>query len=579
MEMNNKSHGQMLRSNRILIIDDNAAIHEDIKKILLHVDDEISAQLGELEKELFETEPDDDFEELDYVIDDAYQGEEGIEMVEDAANEGYAYSLAFVDIRMPPGIDGIETIQKIWEKYPYIETVICTAYSDYSWEEIIKKLGRSDKLMFLRKPFDPVGLKQTALMMTSKWQLQQSSLNFIESLRRANQQNRLLLTSIRSVLIGVGIDDLVTHWNSAAEETFGLAAREVLEVPFAQVNIRWDWTEILSIISESLEGDKPTRLHEVHYKTTDDKDGFLEVTLNPIIAYNNKRSGFLLLANDITEKRMLQQQLVQSQKLESIGQLAAGIAHEINTPIQYVGDNTRFLEDSFRDINSILTKTRNCVREFQADQLKDEDLIALEKAMQKADLEYILEEVPQAIEQSLQGLERVADIVRAMKAFSHPGSEEKTMVNMNEAIQNTITVARNEWRYVAEVETDFDESLPFVPCFPGDLNQVILNLIVNASHAIEEANDTQSQKGKITVVTRQMQGNLNIRIKDTGVGIPKENISKIFDPFFTTKEVGKGTGQGLSISHAVIEKHGGTIDVESEPGEGTTFVISLPLKP
>lgn len=273
-------------------------------------------------------------------------------------------------------------------------------------------------------------------------------------------------------------------------------------------------------------------------------------------------------------------QLVQARKLESIGQLAAGIAHEINTPTQYVGDNIRFLQEGFEDLDRLVGKYQELAGACKEGDGVDDVLRQVAETAKEIDLEYLREEIPSAIAQGLEGVERVANIVRAMKEFSHPGSDEKTPTDMNKAMENTVTVARNEWKYVADLEMDFDETLPPVPCLPGEMNQVILNMIVNASHAIADVvGDAANGKGTITIRTRKEKDWALIRIEDTGAGIPEEIRSRIFDPFFTTKEVGKGTGQGLSIAHNVIvEKHGGAIDVESEMGKGTAFVIRLPLE-
>ena len=272
-------------------------------------------------------------------------------------------------------------------------------------------------------------------------------------------------------------------------------------------------------------------------------------------------------------------QLLHSQKLESIGQLAAGIAHEINTPTQYVGDNTRFLRDGVNDLLRALDQCEQLVNpqsepcgwEVRADKLKE--------AFRELDIEFLREEIPKAVEQSLEGLERVTRIVRAMKDFSHPGAEGKEAIDLNKAIESTITVARNEWKYVAEMETDFDESLPPVSCLVGDFNQVVLNIVVNASHAIAAvAGENSTEKGTIRISTRRDGAWAEVRISDTGTGIAEKHRTKVFDHFFTTKEVGKGTGQGLAIAHAVItEKHGGEITFETEMGKGTTFIIRLPI--
>ncbi len=284
-------------------------------------------------------------------------------------------------------------------------------------------------------------------------------------------------------------------------------------------------------------------------------------------------SRALIVARDVTERQQMEVQLRHSQKLEAIGQLAAGIAHEINTPIQYVGDNAVFLQDAFQDVLDFLALLQERI---EAGEITGD----WKEKVQALDLDYLQVEIPKAIQQSLEGVGRVAKIVSAMKDFSHPGGAARERVDLNRAIESTITVSRNVWKYAATLETDFDSALPLVPCFPGEFNQVILNLLVNAAHAIEEANASKpsGSTGQIRVSTRQMDDSVEIRISDTGAGIPEAIRSRVFDPFFTTKPVGKGTGQGLSIARAVIvDKHGGTIDLLSEPGKGTTFILRLPL--
>jgi PAS domain S-box-containing protein len=284
------------------------------------------------------------------------------------------------------------------------------------------------------------------------------------------------------------------------------------------------------------------------------------------------------MCEDVTESKLLRSQLLQAQKLESVGQLAAGIAHEINTPTQYIGDNVRFLKDAFESLNRLLTNYEHLLAVCKANALPGEIMQEVSAAVTEADAPYLLEEIPKAIDQSLEGVSRVSRLVSAMKEFSHPGTKEKTPLDLNHAIESTITVARNEWKYVADLETDFDRSLPLIPCHPSEFNQVILNMIVNASHAIADVvGNGGSQKGKIKVQTRNCQDHLEIRICDTGAGIPEKVRPRIFDPFFTTKEVGKGTGQGLAIARSVVvDKHGGSIHFETEVGKGTTFIICLP---
>ncbi len=288
--------------------------------------------------------------------------------------------------------------------------------------------------------------------------------------------------------------------------------------------------------------------------------------------------GVLGIYDDVTARKQLESQLAQAQKLESIGQLAAGIAHEINTPIQYLGDNIRFLEEQ---LNCLIK-----VADAYSDQLtpEGEERPWFDRAQQvlrlleDIDYEFVREEIPKSIEQSLEGLERVATIVRAMKSFSHPGSAEKQYCDLNHAIESTVTVCRHRWKYAAEMRLELQSGLPHVPCLIAEFNQVILNLVVNAADAIAEKFG-EGRRGWIRVSTAQIGSGVEIRIQDNGGGIPDAIKSRIFDPFFTTKGVGKGTGQGLAISRDIIvNKHGGTLDCESVPGVGTTFIVCLPIQ-
>lgn len=287
------------------------------------------------------------------------------------------------------------------------------------------------------------------------------------------------------------------------------------------------------------------------------------------------------ITTDITERKQLEQQLRHAQKLESVGQLAAGIAHEINTPLQYVGDNTRFLRDAFADLLMTLDWQNELVTACREQHLEPELLARIMETVKRCDVEYLSEEIPQAILQSLDGLECVTKIVQSMNDFTHPGSTEMKSVDLNKSIESTVTVTRNEWKYIADLELDFDTNLPPVLCFASEINQVILNLIINAVHAIQDVVGDSSDRGKIKITTQidKSGKNAEIRISDTGAGIPEDIRGRIFDPFFTTKEVGKGTGQGLAISHRlIVGKHGGKLTFETEKGCGTTFIISLPLQ-
>ncbi len=287
---------------------------------------------------------------------------------------------------------------------------------------------------------------------------------------------------------------------------------------------------------------------------------------------------FSCVMRDITERVSLEKQLNQANKLESIGQLAAGIAHEINTPTQYVTDNTTFLANAFTTCVDIVQLCQ-VISNKSVETIHQEDLRKIQILLADSDIEFILEEIPTAITQSLEGLHRISTIVKAMKSFSHPSKGEMQLTNISEAIETTITVARNEWRYIAELVTQFDEELPQIMCIRDELNQVFLNIIVNATHAIEDKTKKSGQQdGKITILASKQNDHVIIKISDNGIGMTTEVKERIFDPFYTTKSVGKGTGQGLSMAYAVIvERHKGEIEAQSTVGEGTTFIISLPI--
>lgn len=304
----------------------------------------------------------------------------------------------------------------------------------------------------------------------------------------------------------------------------------------------------------------------------------VEYTVAPWQSSDGRRSGSVITFRDVTEQQNLHLQLLRSQKLESIGQLAAGIAHEINTPIQYVGDNNRFLESAFHQLSTMLDAAAALVEDTTPGGPRPELLESLRQATRGAEWWYYRTEIPVAVSQSLDGISRVAAIVRAMKEFSHASPTAKSAVDLHHTIDNTVTISRNEWKYVANVVTEFDPALPHVTCLPGEISQVILNLVVNAAHAIGDSRKDSDEKGTITITTRHAVDHVEIRVKDSGTGIPQEIRNKIFDPFFTTKPVGKGTGQGLSLAYRiVVERHKGTIDFETEVGKGTTFVVRLPL--
>jgi signal transduction histidine kinase len=268
--------------------------------------------------------------------------------------------------------------------------------------------------------------------------------------------------------------------------------------------------------------------------------------------------------------------LRQAQKLESMGRLAAGIAHEINTPIQYVGDSVHYLGQAITDILSLLDKSRADLRTLAAQRGGAAAVAELAREEEAVDLEYLRREGPLAVERIVDGISRVARIVHAMKTFSHPGSDSAIPMDINKMVENTLIIAGHELKSVGRVATELAE-LPQVSGFPADINQALLNLVVNAAHAVADRGDPASP-GVVTVGTRANQGYVEITVADNGCGMTPEVQARLFEPFFTTKEVGRGTGQGLGVARAAAQKHDGAISFVSSVDVGTTFTLRLPIE-
>jgi PAS domain S-box-containing protein len=402
----------------------------------------------------------------------------------------------------------------------------------------------------------------------------------VAALERVRERERQVLAAIPSVFIGLDDDGIVSHWNPAAEKQFGLAVEHAIGKPLGDLAVGWPAERIHQAIAHCSRANEAVRFDELHVSDSQGRERILALTINRTEARDNQDCGVVLVGTDVTDRKAMEVQLMLAQKMESIGQLAAGIAHEINTPTQYVSDNARFLRDAFGDLQQLVERYERLRAEAAPGTVPAPAIEELNRFIADIDLGFLTAEIPKAIEQSMEGLHRVAEIVRAMKQFSHPDQDEPELADLNKAIGNTVTVARNEWKYVAEMELDLEAELPAVPCLVGRFNQVILNLIVNAAQAIADVvGDGSHQKGKIRITTRQARDHVEIRVADTGGGIPAKIRNRIFDPFFTTKQVGKGTGQGLAIAHnIVVEQHGGAIEVESEEGQGATFILRLPLK-
>lgn len=392
------------------------------------------------------------------------------------------------------------------------------------------------------------------------------------------QLNTILDYTLAAIFL-VREDLTILRANNAAVALFGLGEDFFVETAITDLfdgpQATLDWIE--TRLRAGAEPDDTAR--EAIGRRSDGSTFPMEFGVT-LIAHGERRQT-VWIVRDITrrkreeERRLaLERELSQTRKFEALGTLASGVAHEINTPVQYVSDNMLFLRDGFADLAAF-------VRLFQA-RAGDGDPAALIAALQEkadaVDIDFLLTEAPQALEQSLHGMSQVASIVKAIKEFSHPGATEKTPTDINELVRTTLTVSRNQWKYVAEAQTRLADDLPLVPVLPSEINQVLLNLIVNAADAIEEAG--RDGAGVITVATRAAGDHVEIAVSDTGCGVPEDVIARVFDPFFTTKPMGKGSGQGLTLAYNIIHmKHGGAIRIESVEGEGATFTLALPLTP
>lgn len=458
-----------LTNRRILLIDDTPSIHEDFRKIL--TPSEVSnEELDLMEAALFGSEV--PVVGKPFSLDSAYGGEEGLAKVNEVLAQNLPYSLAFVDMRMPQGWDGAKTIEHLWAADPRLQIVVCTAYTDYSWDELLDRLQGHDRLLILKKPFDNIEVQQLANTLTNKWEMAE----------RASVQMDLLEN---------------------------LVERRTAELTHASEALR----------------------------------------------------------REIDERKLLESQLVQSEKLASLGQLAAGVAHEINNPIGFISSNLGTLEGYFSKLQEMLDAYRLAEKALPPG-TTEQQLAALRE---QVELDYLLEDIPVLIAESKEGISRAGKIVKDLKAFSRVDSSEQWQwANVHDGINSTLNIAANELKYKADVIKEYGD-LPEIECLPSQINQVIMNLVVNAAQAMG------AQRGKITIRSGVEDDQVWLEVADNGSGIAPESLQRIFDPFYTTKPVGQGTGLGLSLSYGIVNKHGGHITVQSEVGVGTAFKIVLPI--
>jgi PAS domain S-box-containing protein len=390
---------------------------------------------------------------------------------------------------------------------------------------------------------------------------------------------------------------IIVYCNKIVADTHGFAREDLIGKP---ITLLTQWVgrnpNFMAEVQAQLHAGRTVQ-YEDEVIRPDGSTFWLGVSIRPLYDREGRFTHSVAVGADITAKRVetrkkqeLQDKLLAemkererigielqlAQKLESVGRLAAGIAHEINTPIQYVGDSVYFLRSAFDDLDKLFNSINVAATMLPDGAQREAYKHEIAELERKHDLEYLRAEVPKAFTRTFDGVERVTNIVKAMKEFAHPDANEQSPVDLLHALETTLLVASNEYKYVAKVRTEFCE-LPQVVCNVGELNQVFLNLIVNAAHAIKDA-EKDADSGEITIRVKAEGDQAVICVSDNGCGVPQENLSKLYDPFFTTKEVGRGTGQGLAISHAiVVDKHGGEISVKSEVGVGTEFTVRLPI--
>jgi PAS domain S-box-containing protein len=416
--------------------------------------------------------------------------------------------------------------------------------------------------------------KQQAELEATNEQVEAKVAERTEELRETEFQKTMVFENALDGIVSANGDGRIIEINPAAGRIFGVSRHQVLGHRLSDIfcaGHSQDYVaRCLNDRADSSHGNMVFKNAELAAVSESGAPIPIEVSMTRVQVKGSV--VYTAFVRDISERKRLEEKLLHANKMESLGQLATGVAHEINTPNQYIGDNVRFVDESFGSIVNLIGGYRSALDEVEVAAPTKAKIEDLEK---KADLDFTLEQIPPALTQALEGVERVGSIIRAMKDFAHPGVKSYTMVDVNRVIESTVMVARNEWKYVADVKLDLDSARPTVQGNPGELSQVILNLVVNSAQAIEQS-QKNGKKGQILITSRSDNKHVTVTVTDDGCGIKDEIRNNIFDPFFTTKGVGVGTGQGLSITRGVIDRHNGEIFVSSRPGHGTTFVFKLP---
>ncbi len=544
------------KNNRILLIDDNPEIHKDFRKVLGNKDTQ-SSVLDGMEAVLFdgESEPAGGPEEPSetFEIDSAYQGQEGLEMVRSALETGRPYAMAFVDVRMPPGWDGVETIAQIWRQYPQLQVVICTAYSDYSWTEIVRNLGATDSLVILKKPFDNIEVLQLAHAMTKKWVLTQQANSRLEDLdrmvhertRELEAANERFSKAFKSSPLPMAICEIggarFADVNESLLKLFQFIPADIVGRSEKEVAI---WADTADQERFWFMVQRCGNVREMKCRVRTKSGAMRDALIFAEELKLHQERSLLILFHDITQQLKLEEQVRHSQKMEAVGQLAAGVAH---------------------DFNNLLTVIRG-------------------HAELRLGAAHLDREIADSLKQISRASDRASSLTRQLLAFSRRYMIQPRPLDINSLITRHQEMARSLISEQIEFRSELTSSLPPARADQNHLEQVLMNLIVNARDAMPEGGQLTIRTSAVKIDSEQASLEPELRsgsyvciaVQDTGCGMSQETLSRIFEPFFTTKQMGRGTGMGLATVYGIVKQHGGWIKVASQPGQGSTFSIFLP---
>ncbi|MCP4599524.1 MAG: response regulator [Proteobacteria bacterium] len=568
-------------NDRILVIDDNEEVHHDFRTIFKKK--KSSETLSSLKSELFGEEM-PDCPEVGFEIDSALNGEDGYEKVKTAKEAGRPYAVAFVDMRMPPGWDGLETIEHVWKVDPELEIVICTAYSDYTWTQIADRLGATmDSLLIIKKPFDIIEVLQIATATTKRWQLKkvaelkQEELEKIveartkelmqakDALQKSEEAAKALLNAPNtSALLVNGQGEIV----SVNESVCSMLGKEMADLENALVyEVLPDLQGSSALLKKKI-NEVLCSGNNVGFENQS-KSKILGYSIYPISEIDEKVTSLAIYIRDITETRRMQASLAQADRMASMGLLAAGVAHEINNPLTYILNN---LENLKEDVPRLIEAMK--LYSSLIDEQVDDEKVPQSVHMARAEFTTtMLDDLLCFVQDATVGATRVRQIVRDLSSFSRTEGDKHELIQVNKVMESVTNMAYNEVKYRAHLIKDYGK-VPTIIANAGKLSQVFLNLVVNAAQSIDEG---AADDNEIRIRTYVKDEKLTVEISDTGKGISTENLEHLFDPFFTTRAGVGGTGLGLSICHRIIHSYEGTIEVKSELGKGSSFFIKLPM--